>query len=179
MSNEACFKEIFLSQVTRPGAAELVEWLESTDFFTAPASTKHHGAYAGGLVAHSLNVYYEMLSCTRMLRDYGNESVAVAALLHDVCKAEYYEQKEDGGWRVNERLPMGHGEKSVYLVQQHMKLTEDEALAIRWHMGAYDDAFKGGSRALGAAQDKCAIVLALHHADMRATQEEKRREGLI
>ena len=73
---------------------------------------------------------------------------------------------------------MGHGEKSVYLVQKHMDLTDEEALAIRWHMGAYDEAFRGGSRALDAAQDLRPLVLALHQADMRATQEEKRREGL-
>lgn len=78
-----------------------------------------------------------------------------------------------------DRLPMGHGEKSVYLVMKFMDLTDEEALAIRWHMGAYDDAFRGGSRALNEAQDKCALVLALHHADMQATQEEKRREGIL
>lgn len=177
MNDAERFKEIFLSQVARPGAAELVKWLESTDFFTAPASTRFHGAWPGGLVSHSLNVYYAMIGNVPILQEYGAESVAVAALLHDVCKAEFYE-KTDDGWRVNERLPMGHGEKSVYLVMKHMDLTDSEALAIRWHMGAYDDAFKGGSRELGAAQDKCALVLALHHADMLATQEEKRREGL-
>lgn len=177
MNDAERFKEIFLSQVTRPGAAELVRWLESTDFFTAPASTRFHGAWPGGLVSHSMNVYYAMIGNVPILQEYGAESVAVVALLHDVCKAEFYE-KTDDGWRVNERLPMGHGEKSVYLVMKHMDLTDSEALAIRWHMGAYDDAFKGGSRELGAAQDKCALVLALHHADMLATQEEKRREGL-
>ena len=177
MNDAERFKEIFLSQVTRPGAAELVKWLESTDFFTAPASTRFHGAWPGGLVSHSLNVYYAMIGNVPILQEYGAESVTVAALLHDVCKAEFYE-KTDDGWRVNERLPMGHGEKSVYLVMKHMDLTDSEALAIRWHMGAYDDAFKGGSQELGAAQDKCALVLALHHADMLATQEEKRREGL-
>lgn len=173
MTSKERFKEIFLSQVTRPGAAELLAWLESTDFFEAPASSRFHGAYPGGLVEHSLNVYYALLG-NFTIREYGGESIAVAALLHDVCKAEYYEQTGDG-WSVRERLPMGHGEKSVYLVMKHMNLTDEEALAIRWHMGAYDDAFKGGSRALGAAQDKCPLVLALHHADMLATQEEKRR----
>lgn len=74
-------------------------------------------------------------------------------------------------------LPMGHGEKSVFLIQRHMELSDEEALAIRWHMGAYDEAYRGGSRALGAAMDCCALVLALHQADMRASQEEKRERG--
>ena len=95
-------------------------------------------------------------------------------LLHDVCKANYYHRDSDG-WTVRDALPMGHGEKSVYLIQKHMDLTDEEALAIRWHMGAYDEAYRGGSRALGAAMDCCALVLALHQADMRASQEEKRR----
>lgn len=72
---------------------------------------------------------------------------------------------------------MGHGEKSVFLIQRHMELSDEEALAIRWHMGAYDEAYRGGSRALGAAMDCCALVLALHQADMRASQEEKRERG--
>lgn len=190
MTNKERFKEIFLSQVTRQGVGALLAWLESTDFFEAPASTHFHGAYPGGLVEHSLRVYDTLLRNIPTLQEFGGESVAVAALLHDVCKAEYYHpvtkrrrnergQWEDAqGWEVRERLPMGHGEKSVYLVMKHMDLTDSEALAIRWHMGAYDDAFRGGSRALNEAQDRCALVLALHHADMLATQEEKRRERL-
>ena len=156
MTNKERFKEIFISQVTRPGAADLLAWLGTTDFFEAPASTRFHGAYPGGLVEHS-----------------------VVALLHDVCKTGYYRRERDGKYSVKDRLPMGHGEKSVYLVMKFMDLTDEEALAIRWHMGAYDDAFRGGSRALNEAQDKCALVLALHHADMQATQEEKRREGIL
>ena len=178
MTNKERFKEIFISQVTRPGAADLLAWLGTTDFFEAPASTRLHGAYPGGLVEHSLNVYYALLGQST-IREYGGESVAVVALLHDVCKTGYYRRERDGKYSVKDRLPMGHGEKSVYLVMKFMDLTDEEALAIRWHMGAYDDAFRGGSRALNEAQDKCALVLALHHADMQATQEEKRREGIL
>jgi len=190
MTKAESFKAIFETQINREGAAELLEWLESTDFFTAPASTKHHGAYPGGLVDHSLNVYYALIGNYRTRDEYSGESHAIVALLHDVCKAEYYspttKRKKNAqgvwedvpGWEVKERLPMGHGEKSVYLIQQHMKLTDDEALAIRWHMGAYDDAFRGGSRALNAAMKKTPLVLALHTADMLATQDEQRREGL-
>lgn len=160
MTNKERFKEIFISQVTRPGAADLLAWLGTTDFFEAPASTRFHGAYPGGLVEHSLNVYYALLGQST-IREYGGESVAVVALLHDVCKTGYYRRERDGKYSVKDRLPMGHGEKSVYLVMKFMDLTDEEALAIRWHMGAYDDAFRGGSRALNEAQDKCALVLAL------------------
>lgn len=150
MTNKERFKEIFISQVTRPGAADLLAWLGTTDFFEAPASTRFHGAYPGGLVEHSLNVYYALLGQST-IREYGGESIAVVALLHDVCKTGYYRRERDGKYSVKDQLPMGHGEKSVYLVMKFMDLTDEEALAIRWHMGAYDDAFRGGSRALNEA----------------------------
>ena len=66
MDNKERFIEIFTSQIHRPGAAELLEWLESTDFFEAPASTHYHGSYPGGLVEHSLNVYYELIGAGRV-----------------------------------------------------------------------------------------------------------------
>lgn len=171
MNDAERFKAIFEDQVTRPGAAALLEWLESTDFFTAPAT------YPGGLVKHSLNVYYALLGSYNVNGLYSPQTKAIVALLHDVCKANYY-AGEYPAYTVRDQLPMGHGEKSVYLVMKHMELTDDEALAIRWHMGAYDDAFRGGSRALNEAMKKTPLVLALHYADMLATQEEKRREGL-
>ena len=99
------------------------------------------------------------------------------ALLHDVCKANYY-AGEYPDYTVKDQMPMGHGEKSVYLVMKRMELTDDEALAIRWHMGAYDDAFRGGSRALNAAMERTPLVLELHYADMIATQREKNEEVL-
>lgn len=139
MTNKERFKEIFISQVTRPGAADLLAWLGTTDFFEAPASTRFHGAYPGGLVEHSLNVYYALLGQST-IREYGGESVAVVALLHDVCKTGYYRRERDGKYSVKDRLPMGHGEKSVYLVMKFMDLTDEEALAIRWHMGGFEAA---------------------------------------
>lgn len=172
ISPAECFKEIFRTQVTRPGADKLLEWLESTDFFTAPASTKHHGAYEGGLVKHSLNVYYAMQGNYIMFDEYSVESRTIVALLHDVCKADFY-RKTESGWTVNDRLPMGHGEKSVHLIMKHMELTDDEALAIRWHMGAYDDAFRGGCKAFNIALDRTPLIFALHQADMIATMREK------
>lgn len=183
------FKGIYREQITRTGAEDLLAWLETqTDFFTAPASTRYHGVYEGGLVKHSLNVY----SCLNELekterwekiadnkkRDYAGleETVAICALLHDVCKADYYEREESGKYRVNDRFPFGHGEKSVLMISRFMWLTEEEALAIRWHMGAYDEAARGGSRTYSAALRFSPLVLELHIADIRATQGEQREE---
>ena len=146
MNDAERFEQIFLSQVTRPGADKLLEWLKSTDFFTAPASTRFHGAYPGGLVKHSLNVYYALLGNFNLHALYSPQTQAIVALLHDVCKANYY-AGEYPDYTVKDQIPMGHGEKSVYLVMKHMELTDDEALAIRWHMGAYDDAVTAGARA--------------------------------
>lgn len=187
MDNKERFVEIYTTQIHRAGAAELLEWLESTDFFTAPASTKYHGNYPGGLVEHSLNVYYELIGGGRVAGVPTAESYAIVALLHDICKADYYaestkrQKNSDGVWEtvpcytVREKFPFGHGEKSAFLVQRYMALTDAEALAIRWHMGAYDDAAKGGSRVLSEAMEKTPLVYALHAADMRATQGEKSR----
>ena len=92
MDNKERFIEIFTSQIHRPGAAELLEWLESTDFFEAPASTHYHGSYPGGLVEHSLNVYYELIGAGRVPGVPTAETYAVVALLHDICKADFYAQ---------------------------------------------------------------------------------------
>lgn len=184
--------------IRRPGADKLLAWLESTDFFTAPAGAKHHGAHAGGLVVHSLNVWNRLREIT--LRDTingkaildlapeTNETVAILALLHDVCKVGVYHTEtkrrrnpDTGTWEdyqaytFRDPLPLGHGEKSLYLITKYMALTEEEALAIRWHMGAFDDAVKGGSRALDAAMDATPWVWRLHEADMCAARIDERK----
>lgn len=175
MTDEERFKHIYTTQINRRGADDLLGWLEKTDFFTAPASTKYHGAFPGGLVGHSLNVYYELISRVEV----GSaESRAICALLHDICKANYYEPLESGGYRVKDCFPFGHGEKSAYIICRFMPLTDSEALAIRWHMGAYDDAARGGSQTLSAALAVHPLVYELHAADMRATQREQREERL-
>lgn len=188
MENREKFKDLFNAWVKRPGAAELLAWLETTDFFEAPASTKNHGAYPGGLVAHSLNVCRELMAS--MTCDASTESRAVCALLHDVCKAGVYHQEtkrrrdaatgrwEDyQGYTFRDNFPFGHGEKSVYLVSRFIRLTDEEAIAIRWHMGAYDDAARGGSRALDEAMSFSPLVYELHAADMRTSQKERREEA--
>ena len=127
MTNEERFKEIYQTQITRTGAPELLAWLESTDFFTAPASTRFHGAYPGGLVDHSLNVYFALIDGP-YVRDYSMETRAICALLHDLCKVDFYHQRADGSYTVKDHFPFGHGEKSVFLIQRFMKLAEPEAL---------------------------------------------------
>ena len=184
--------------IRRPGADKLLAWLKSTDFFTAPAGAKHHGAHTGGLAVHSLNVWNRLREIT--LRDTidgkaildltpeTNETVAILALLHDVCKVGVYHTEtkrrrnpDTGTWEdyqaytFRDPLPLGHGEKSLYLITKHMALTEEEALAIRWHMGAFDDAVKGGSRALDAAMDVSPWVWRLHEADMCAARIDERK----
>jgi len=153
-----------LSFVERDGVQSLLEWLESTDFYTAPASTKYHGAYAGGLLEHSLNVFRRLVKrCPAADMD----TLTITALLHDVCKIHLYKKTEDG-YRHNEQFPIGHGEKSVILILRHMPLTDEEITAISWHMGAFDSR-AGAGRSLSSAWEKCPLALHLHLADMEAT----------
>ncbi len=188
MENREKFKDLFSAWVKRPGGPELLEWLESTDFFEAPASTRHHGSYPGGLVAHSLNVCQELMAS--MTCDASTESRVVCALLHDVCKIGVYhpetKRRRDAatgrwedyqGYTFRDPFPFGHGEKSVYLISRFIRLTDEEALAIRWHMGAYDDAARGGSRTLSEAMSVSPLVYELHAADMRASQREQQEEA--
>ena len=168
------FKDLFLASVHRDGAEELLERLENeTDFFEAPAGAKHHGAFPGGLVIHSLNVYRRLREITirdltprdalgpAPISEQEEETVAILGLLHDVCKAGVYHAEtkrrrnpETGVWEdylgytFRDPLPLGHGEKSLYQIARFIRLEDHEALAIRWHMGAYDDAARGGSRTL-------------------------------
>ena len=173
--------------IQRRGADRLLEWLDSdaSDFFTAPSSTRFHGAYEGGLVEHSLNVYeclkdYLNRPRTKELygMDYTPETIAVTALLHDICKVGFYAvdyrnaKNEQGVWEkvpyytVRDTLPYGHGEKSVYMIQSFMRLTRDEAFAIRYHMG-----FSGNEdkNSVGRALEMFPLALAVNVADMEAT----------
>ena len=187
MSGKEEFLEIFRSNVHREGAEALLDYLENkSDFFTCPASAKFHGAYAGGLCDHSLNVYHclkDYLARERVQELYGlevpDESVAIAALLHDLCKIGCYKagtrnvkNEATGQWEkvptffYEDPLPYGHGEKSVYIISGFMKLTRQEAMAIRWHMG-----FSGNedSRLVGQALEQYPLAFALSVADMEAT----------
>lgn len=173
------FCDIFREKVTRKGAAELLEWLEKTDFFSAPASTRFHGACGGGLVMHSVNVY----ECLLLQKDTeSDETIALCGLLHDLCKTNFYKAgmrnaKNDvtGVWEkvpyffVEDEFPYGHGEKSVFLTERFIRLNTAEAVAIRWHMGGFDDAVRGGSYTISDAYYRYPLAVKLHLADMRAT----------
>lgn len=175
------FISIFTTHITRPGSAKLLDWLQTTDFFTAPASTRFHGACEGGLVMHSVNVYHALRESFFEEGD-DEESFAICALLHDLCKANFYKVgtrnvKDDatGKWEkvlhysVEDRFPYGHGEKSVYLAERFMRLKTAEAVAIRWHMGGFDDAVRGGSFAISEAYNNYPLAVKLHLADLKAT----------
>ena len=181
------FIDIYREHIHREGSAELLDYLENkSDFFTAPASARFHGAYAGGLCDHRVNVYrcLEAYLARDRVREvyrieYPPESVAIAALLHDVCKIGCYKAgtktvKDDatGKWEkvpvfnYEDRLPYGHGEKSVYIISGFMRLTREEAMAIRWHMG-----FSGpeDDRTVGQALQQFPLAFALATADMEAS----------
>ncbi len=198
------FIEIYKSKITRDGADKLLSFLEKSDFFAAPASTRYHGAYEGGLLRHSLNVYeclVEYLARERVKQKYelnvSEESAAIAALLHDICKvnlytleprnqktyapekvaaAEKWQIKHDMlgdfiwetvmGYAVNDQLPYGHGEKSVYMISGFMRLSREEAMAIRWHMGFSGDENKN---TIGKALEMYPLAFALSVADMEAS----------
>ena len=194
----ADFLEVYSNTIRRDGAAAMIYWLDcKTDFFTAPASSKHHLAQPGGLAVHSLNVYKRLLEITArdvfggtdgtLLAEEVRETVAILGLLHDVCKAGVYHQEtkrrrnpetkqwEDYlGYTFRDPFPLGHGEKSLFLITRHLALTEEEALAIRWHMGAYDDAVKGGSRSMTEAMNLTPWVWRLQEADMCAAWIDER-----
>lgn len=175
-----------LRNTERKGMGSLIEYLdEGSDFFEAPASTKHHGAYVGGLAEHSLNVYNTLMRLDGLLTpDHPNDQIIITSLLHDVCKTNYYVQepawrKDDHGewesytrWGVNDILPLGHGEKSIYIISKFIELSDAEAAAIRWHMGAWTAGLTTDyslSKAHNAAVDKYPLVTLLATADDLAT----------
>ena len=187
MNTKDQFIEIYNQNIHREGADKLLEWLMKSDFFTAPASTRFHGNYAGGLVEHSLNVYEALKEDGLVDRE--SETIAIVALLHDLCKVNFYKTEmrnvknnDTGKWEqqpyytISDQLPYGHGEKSVYIISGFMKLTREEAMAIRWHMGAFDDSAKGGSYALSSVFEQYPLALELHIADLRSTYLMESRE---
>lgn len=186
MSAKEEFIDIFRQHITRAGADALLDYLENkSDFFTAPASARYHGAYAGGLCEHSVNVYHCLVDYLARERvqelyglEYSEESVAIVALLHDVCKVGCYKpgtrnvKDANGKWQsvptynFDDPLPYGHGEKSVYIVNGFIRLSREEAMAIRWHMG-----FSGSEdeRLVGQALQQYPLAFALSTADMEAS----------
>lgn len=169
----------------RTGMEDLLAWLENdTDFYTAPASSQFHGAFEGGLLNHSLAVYKYLKNFTKALSDVKEDSLVIMGLLHDLCKANFFVKtirnvkipgerrwEEQETYAIDDRLPMGHGEKSVYLAMKYISLTDEEALAIRWHMGGFDDAARAyaGGKAQSNAFHDYPVAAALNIADMYVT----------
>ncbi len=186
------FCEIYLSVIRRDGADKLLDYLQNNDFFTAPASARYHLAESGGLCQHSINVYKRLKQLVEReygeeySRIYSDETLAVCGLLHDLCKVNYYvtemrNVKEGNEWvkkpffKVEEKFPYGHGEKSVFIISQYMRLSAEEAMAINWHMGGFDERVKGGSYAFSEALAKFKLALLLHIADLEATYLDEDR----
>ena len=178
-------KEEFLNllkSVNREGMDNLITFIEKTDFFKAPASTRFHGNYEGGLLEHSMKVYEilkERIKNSSIKIDISDESVILIALLHDICKVNYYKvdyrnaKNEFGEWEkvpyytVDDTIPYGHGEKSVMMITEYIKLTVEEKYAIRWHMGFTEP--KELYTTIGLAYKKYPIALLMHEADLEAT----------
>ena len=184
------FIQIYQEKIQRPGSQRLLDYLTSdaSDFFTAPSSTRYHSAYEGGLVQHSVNVYHclvDYLSRPRTKElyrmNYSDETVALVSLLHDICKLNFYTvdyrnaKNAEGKWekvpyyRIEDNLPYGHGEKSVYIISGYMRLTREEAFAIRYHMGFSNAANTEQISNVGKAFEMFPLALALNVADMEAS----------
>ncbi len=188
MTNREKFLEIYTKNITREGSGELLAYLTgaNSDFFTAPASTRYHSAYEGGLLDHSINVYEclkDYLSRNKVKDEYGleysDETIAIVSLLHDLCKVNVYrvstrnvKDPVTGQWKpqpyyeFDDKLPYGHGEKSVYVISGFMRLSREEAFAIRYHMGFSNE---DDPRNVGNAFEMFPLALALSIADTEAT----------
>ena len=185
MTSKERFIEIYNTYIKRDGAAKLLDYLLSSDFCTAPASARFHSSYEGGLVDHSVNVYDCLNSYLKSPRtvdiigtQYSDESIAIVSLLHDLCKIDVYKKgfrnvkDEKGAWQrvdtfeYDDKMPYGHGEKSVYIISGYMRLTREEAFAIRYHMGysSTED-----PRNVSAAFEMFPLAFALSTADSEAT----------
>ncbi len=171
-----------LRSTNREGIEEVIQFLERTDFYKAPASTRFHGSYEGGLLEHSMKVYeilkHKVKNCFVDM-NVGDDTLIIIALLHDVCKVNFYKvdyrnaKNERGEWEkvpyytVDDTIPYGHGEKSVMMLTEYMKLTVEEKYCIRWHMGFTEP--KESYNTLGQAFKKYPLALLLHEADLEST----------
>ena len=171
----------YAQDIKREGIEKLIEWLELSDFFIAPASTMYHGNYEGGLCEHSISVFDELKKLNVFYNtNYSIETLAIVALFHDLCKVNFYSigsrnVKDDatGRWekkpfyKMDEQTPFGgHGSKSVFLVQSYIKLTFEEGAAINVHMGPWDKQDYGNP---GGVYQQSQLAWMLHAADERAT----------
>ena len=169
-----------LKSTNREGIENLLAFLEKTDFYAAPASTKYHGAYKGGLLEHSMKVYEILKEKIKNEKlDVKEDTIIISALLHDICKLNFYKvdyrnaKNEKGEWEkvpyytIDDTIPYGHGEKSVMMISEYIKLTNEEIYAIRWHMGFTEPKELYGT--IGQAYKKYPLALLLFEADLEST----------
>jgi len=169
-----------LNKINRPGMSELIDFLEKSDYYKAPASTRYHGAYEKGLMEHSYKVYEILKEKVEFHKlEVSEETLIIVTLLHDLCKVNFYKvdyrnaKNAKGEWEkvpyytIEDTIPYGHGEKSVMMLTEYIKLTNEEKYAIRWHMGFSEPKEQYGT--LGQAFKKYPLALLLHEADMEAT----------
>ncbi len=182
------FTALYREKITRRGAEKLLEWMGKADFFTAPASTRYHLACAGGLMEHSVHVYQRLRQLVQSEYPqecpYSEETLAVCGLLHDLCKVNFYKEdtrnvKENGVWvqkpfyTVDEQIPYGHGEKSVFIIERFVRLSLEEAIAIRFHMGGFDA--RPGDNSVSVAFERYPLAILLHLADLQASYLDESR----
>ncbi len=180
------YKEEFFQYFSRkcltPRCTEAAGLALHHRFYTAPASTRFHGACECGLVMHSLNVYHVLMKRYFDEAEDSKETFTLVSLLHDLCKANYYKPgfrnvKNDatGQWErvpsstCRTPFPMDMGKKSAYLIERFIRLKPAEAVAIRWHMGGFDDAVRGGSFTISNAYDEYPLAVKLHRSELEAT----------
>lgn len=169
-----------LKSTNREGMDDLIDFLEKSDFFKAPASTRFHGDHEGGLAEHSFKVYEILKEKVKIAGlDIPEETIIISALLHDICKTNFYKidyrnaKNSLGVWEkvpyytIEDTIPYGHGEKSVMMLTEYIKLTNNEKYSIRWHMGFSEPKEVYGT--LGQAFTKYPFALLLHEADLEAT----------
>ena len=194
MDSKQQFIEIYNKYIKREGADKLLDWLIRSDFFEAPASSKFHNARSQGLVDHSINVYYRLRDLVEREKQLhpelitaSDESVAIVGLLHDLCKVNVYKVemrnvKVDGNWEkvpyyaLDDNMPYGHGEKSVYIINGFIRLTREEAMCINWHMGGFDKRVVGGDYGLSKAYEQYPLACLTNVADMQASYLDEARE---
>lgn len=165
------FKKIMKPCIPYEVHWDFIDWLIEKGFFTAPASVNHHGAYSGGLFDHSFAVTKMLVSYTKRLELTWMRKCSpyIVGMFHDLCKLDNYKQRKNEEWEYNnEAILLGHGEKSVILLQQYIHLTSEELFCILWHMGAFDD--KENWNSYGRAVTCFSNVLYTHTADMAAAR---------
>lgn len=190
--NKKIFEGLCNEFIKREGVEKLLDYLNTTDFYAAPTSTNYHLNEPGGLCKHSINVFqtacgiYDSILAPALeknqacfTKEISMESIAIATLFHDLCKVNIYRQterykKDDNnrwvtylGYEVKDNFPLGHGEKSCLVIHSYMKLTKDEMLAIRWHMGAFDLGEQGSSSRFSfyRALELSPLVALVHASD--------------